>query len=618
VAVLIDYTTPYKGGPSYFTGTGSTKLVPHVFPIAINGRPYMIDSKSGEFSRQFDNRVRDSVDQSAEPGEQAINPQGLWRRSQSSWHYGAGQQYADTADAEPYRFYASKGLDIWTKGKLSLLKDTTIAYSSANTNLYMATADGRIYGTEGQTVRYTTDWSTFTTVTGTAASNLYSISSDGYNVFFSYANGDIDQTNAGTSAASTYITGIEAGVLAYVRGRLMVAGQGTDKNKIWNITTNPGTSQNNPGALYTHPNASFNWVGFAGGQNQIYCAGYAGNKSLVYKTAVKADGSALDIPTVAAELPLGEIVKTIDSYLGYVVIGLSNGFRFCTPDTDGNLNVGPLIETGTSVNAFAAVGQYLYFGWTNYDSVSTGVGRMDVANFVSTNQPAYASDLMATAQGDIVDIHEFGGDIVFTVSGVGAYRPHATNLVSSGTLETGTYRWGVPDGKFVPKWDIRTEPLNGSIVIQVSNDSSSYSTIGTMSSQSYTEATFDGSEVKIFEAKAKFTLTRSSSNASVGPVLARWMARAYAAPIRSEIFSVPILLHHKINTKNQDYWFDVDQELSYLRDLVDNPRVITYQENVNTHSVIVEDVRWNPIRSSHAHAEWDWDGTAVVIMRSVR
>ena len=315
---------------------------------------------------------------------------------------------------------------------------------------------------------------------------------------------------------------------------------------------------------------------------------------------------------------MGEIVKTIDAYLGYVVIGLNSGFRFCTPDTDGNLSVGPLVETGTSVNAFAAVGQYLYFGWTNYDDVSTGVGRMDIANFVSTNQPAYASDLMATTQGDVVDIHEFDGDIVFTVAGSGAYRPDSTNLVSSGTLETGTYRWGVPDGKFIPKWDIRTEPLNGSIVIQVSNDSSDYLTVGTMSSQSYTEATFDGSEVKVFEAKAKFTLSRSSSNASIGPVLARWMARAYAAPIRSEIFSVPILLHHKINTKNQDYWFDVDQELSYLRDLVDNPRVISYQENVNTHSVIVEDVRWNPLRSSHSHSEWDWDGTAIVIMRSVR
>jgi len=134
VATLINFKRGYKGGPAYFTGTGSTQVVPYIYPVAINGRPYMIDTKSNAFGRQFDARVRDSVDQSAEPGESAINPQGLWRRSQSSWHYGAGQTYSDTADAEAYRFRSSKGIDVWNRGKLSLLPDTTQAYSSANTN----------------------------------------------------------------------------------------------------------------------------------------------------------------------------------------------------------------------------------------------------------------------------------------------------------------------------------------------------------------------------------------------------------------------------------------------------------------------------------------------------
>jgi len=578
----------------------------------------MIDTKSNDFGRQFDARVRDSVDQSAEPGESAINPQGLWRRSQSSWHYGAGQDYSDTADAEAYRFRSSKGINVWDRGRLSLLQATTQAYSSASSNLYMATADGRIYGTEGQNVRYTSDWTTFTTVTGTNASNLYSITSDGYNVFFSYADGDIDQTNAGTSAASNYITGIEAGVLAYVRGRLMVAGQGTDKQKIWNITTTPGSSANNPTSLYTHPNTNFNWVGFAGGQNQIYCAGYAGNKSLIYKTAVKPDGTSLDIPTVAAELPLGEIVTNIQAYLGYVVIGLTTGLRFCSSDSDGNLVVGPLIEIGTSVNAFAAVGQYLYFGWTNYDATSTGVGRLDISTQVSTNQPAYASDLMADVQGTIVDIHEFDGDIVFTVAGYGAYRPHPTNLVASGTLDSGIYRWGIPDTKFIPKWDLRTEPLNGTVAIAVSSDTGEFQTIGTQQKLNSLESTFDGFEGKVFEAEARLTLTRSSTDSTKGPAVTRWMGRAYAAPLRSQIFSVPLLLHHKINIRGVEYSVDVDEELERLRELVENPRVVVYQENEYSYPVIIEDIRWMPVDSASNHNSWDWNGTCTVIMRSVR
>ena len=618
MATLIDFSTAYRGGPAFFTGTGSTQVVPYIYPVAINGRPYMIDTKSNDFGRQFDARVRDSVDQSAEPGESAINPQGLWRRSQSSWHYGAGQTYSDTADAEAYRFRSSKGVNVWNRGEITLLPATTQAYSSAESNLHMATADSRIYGTEGQLVRYTTDWTTFTTVTGTDASNIYSIASDGYNVFFSYANGDIDQTNAGTSAASNYITGIEAGYLAYVRGRLMVAGQGADKQKIWNITTTPGSSANNPTSLFTHPNTNFNWVGFAGGQNQIYAAGYAGNKSLIYKIGIKTDGSGLDVPLVAAELPLGEIVTTIDAYLGFVVIGLTTGLRFCSSDSDGNLVVGPLIETGTSVNAFAAIGQYLYFGWTNYDTTSTGIGRLDIGTQISVNQPAYASDLMADVQGTVVDIHEFAGGVVFTVAGYGAYRPHPTNKVASGYLDSGIYRWGVPDAKFIPKWDLRTEPLHGTVAVAVASDSGDFRTVGTQVLAGSLESTFDGFETKVFEAEARLTLTRSATDSTVGPTVTRWLGRAYAAPLRSQIFSVPLLLHHKLNIRGNEYWMDVDQELDYLRDLVENPRVVTYQENFDTYSVIIEDVRWTPLDSAQNHNAWDWNGTCTIIMRSVR
>ena len=619
MAIVTELEFPYKDTPGFFAGTGDSPLVPYIFPVAINGRPYMIDTKSNQFTRQFDVRVRDSVDQSAEPGESAINPQGLWRRSQSSWHYGAGQKYADTADAEPYRFFSSKGIDVWTKGQLSLLSDTTQSYSTSGTNLYMATADSRIYGTDGQNVKYTTDWSTFTTVTSTAASNLYSIASDGYNVFFSYANGDIDQTNAGTSAASAYITGIEAGKLDYVRGRLMVAGQGADKHKIWNITTTPGSSANNPGALYTHPNTNFNWVGFAGGQNHIYCAGHSGNKTLIYKTQIKADGTALDIPTVAGELPQGEIVVSIDSYLGYIFIGLETGFRAATSDDNGNLVIGPFISTGSSIQAFTGIGSYVYFGWTNYDSASTGLGRIDLSVQISTNQFAYASDLMVSGQGAVLDVHEFDNDPVFTVSGLGAYRKHATNLVSSGTIQTGVFRWGVPDQKFIPKIDLRCEPLDGTIDVQTSFDSGLYTAVGTMSVADSVDVTFNGPETKMFEADFRITLTRSASDSSLGPVVTRWMARAYAAPLRSEIFSVPLLMHHRITGKNgQDYWFDVDDELSRLRALVSNPKVVSYQENADTYSVIVEDVRWIPIEPARNHNEWDWNGTCVVILRSVR
>ena len=616
MTTLVEFTTAFRPAPAFYSGTGSTQLVPDIFPVAINGRAYMIDTAANAFTRQFDARVRDSVDQSAEPGESAINPQGLWRRSQSSWHYGAGQKYSDTSDAEPFRFNESKGVNVWDKGRLSLLSDTDKVYSTSGTNLYATTAANLMYGTDGQSVKYTTDFVSISTVTGTAASNIFSIASDGYNVFYSYANGDIDKTNAGIGSSSAFITGIEAGKLAYVKGRLMVAGQAADKHKIWNITTAPGSSANNPSPLMTHRNTEFTWVGFAAGQTHIYAAGHAGNISLVYKIEIEADASSLTAPVVAAELPQGEIIQEIYGYLGYIVIGTNTGFRFCSADSAGNLIVGPRIDIGSAVKAFAGIGQYIYFSWTNYDSTSTGIGRMDISVFISTNQPAYASDLMATAQGEVQAIHEFNDKPLFTVSGEGVFVPDATDLVTSGYLTSGVYRWGVPDAKFIPKLDLRCLPLEGSITMSIAEDNGTYFDLPAFSTSGAKDKTFDGRENKVFEAEIKVTLARGST--TTGPTVTRWMARAYAAPLRSQIFSVPIIMHHKLSIGGREYWQDVGVEMRQLRDLVDNPRVVSYQENEETFAVVIENVQWQALRDSTTHNRWDWEGTAIVVMRSVR
>jgi hypothetical protein len=611
VATLIDFTTAYRGGPSYFTGTGSTQVVPYIYPVAINGRPYMIDTKSNGFGRQFDARVRDSVDQSAEPGESAINPQGLWRRSQSSWHYGAGQTYSDTADAEAYRFRSNKGVNVWDRGKLSLLKDTTQILSDAAATLKSIVAGTRLYVASGGNVTfYTSLTASPTSCTAEPAGNVGSMTSDGYNVWASFAAHGIHVTNTSTGAFSSYISGSDTFTkIKYTKGRLMAAAGPT----IYNFTSSGG-----PGAgLFTHGNSTWSWVGFAGGQNHIYAAGYAGQTSLIYKTTIKTDGTALDAPTVAAELPEGEIVTALDSYLGYVLIGTTTGFRFASSDTDGNLVVGPLIEVG-QVDAFASQGQFVWFSYKNLDSTSTGLGRMDIGTQIATNQPAWAADLMVTGQGAVPSISLYGTRPVFTVTGLGVYCEHATDLVASATLESGIYRWGVPDTKFIPKWDLRTEPLYGTVALSVAADSGEFRSLGAQATEASLESTFDGFESKVFEAEARLTLTRSDTDSTKGPAVTRWLGRAYAAPLRSQIFSVPLLLHHKLNIRGFEYFMDVDTELNYLRDLVENPRVITYQENADTYSVIVEDVRWQPVDSANNHNAWDWNGTCTIIMRSVR
>jgi hypothetical protein len=266
----------------------------------------------------------------------------------------------------------------------------------------------------------------------------------------------------------------------------------------------------------------------------------------------------------------------------------------------------------------AGIGKYVYFAWSNFDSTSTGIGRMDISVFISPNQPAYATDLMATAQGTVQSIHEFQNDVLFTVSGVGVFQPHATNLVSSGYLRSGIYRWGVPDPKIVAKLDLRALPLDGSVTLAISNDGADFHEFTAWTASDQKEATVEGLEEKAFEAEIKVTLTRKSTDATTGPILTRWMARAFVASLRSQIFSVPLLMHHKLQIGGREYWQDVNNEMRLLRDLVDTPKVIVYQENEETFPVVIENVQWQALNRSSAQANWDWEGTAIVVMRSVR
>ena len=616
MATLLKFTDAFFPAPRFFTGTGTTQLVPDIFPIAINGRPYLVDEKSGQFTRGFEPRVRDSVDQSTAPGEAAINPQGLWRRGEVSWHYGAGQKYADTAEAQDYRFLSSKGVNPWVKGQATLLNAVKESLNSSNTNLLLAVTDTRVYVVDGATLKYTTDpfasSPTWTSATGLPAATPRDMATDGTNIYLTYAG-----TTSGfglwkytaANAASNVAYGHQLYYVDFVKGHLMVSGNSASgaPDLYYDPTGNIG------GDDYSHPIAAWNWVSFAAGQNAIYAAGYAGTRGAIYKITITAAG-VLDQPVVALELPSGEIPLSVFGYLGGILIGTNKGVRYATPDNAANLTAGALIPTSGNVLSFTAEDKYVWFSWSNYDGVSTGLGRLDLSTFITLNTPAHATDLMHTSTSNVLACATFNSKRLFSVSGDGIYVEDTANLVTSGEIVTGTYRWGIPDRKFVAKFDLRTTPLLGTITPSISLDSATYLDLTVHENANTTEHVATGPQTKFIEAKFKLTLARSE--ATSGPTLTRWMARAYASPARSQVFRVPILMHHHLRVKDVEYYFDVETELNYLRDLVTNPRVINYQENTESYSVIVEDMQFNIIDALESN--WDLEGTCIVTMRSVQ
>lgn len=609
---LIDFSTAYTGGPSFYTGTGTTALVPDVFPVAINGRPYLIDSKSGRFTRQFDARVRDSQDNSTAPGEAAISPQGLWRRGQNSWHFGAGQKYADSAASQDYRFYKSKGVNPWTRGQLTLLNATLLSKSSAATESHMVVQDGRVYASLNGDVFYSTNpfstSATWTACTGEPGGTCQAMATDGNDVYFAFPSDGVRKID--TSVDAAVISGTK-----YVNSNDNYYMLGFAKNFMWGAYSHKLATISSGGSKTDHivpDDTAFTWVGVATGQNAVYAAGYSGKKSLVYKITIKADGT-LDAGVVALELPTGEVATAISGYLGAILLGTNKGVRYCSTDSDSNLVAGAIIPTSSDVKKFSSNDRFSYFTWTNYDGTSGGVGRLDLSVFTAANTPAFATDLMYSSTAAIQNVVIFEDKPVFTVSGVGIVAEDTANLVTSGTLETGRYTWGIPDRKFAPRFDIRVEPLVGSISAEVAINNGAYESIGTHNDTGDTEHTFLAPEEKFIDAGYRLTLTRAT--ALTGPTFSRWMARAYAAPARSRLISVPVLLHSVLRAGNKDYYLDVENERDLLDNLVTDPRIVTYQEKGDTYSVIVEDIEWQALDVSSD--DWLWEGTAVVIMRTV-
>lgn len=611
---LITYTTAFTGGPSFFTGiSGASALVPHIFPVSINGRPYMLDTASGRYARTFEARLRDSIDQSDTPGAASINPQGLWRRGQTSWHFGFNQTFGDAPDSNVEQFNDSLGVDVWTEGELSLLDDTKVSLSTSGTNLYLGVVGDELFCSDATNVKYTTDpfagSPTWTTVAaGGTVRALVSEGADAYvTVSGTSAGTGVRKIDGSTKAVTDVAYGVEFNALGYAKGRLCVGANAT--SDLW---FDP--SGNNPSASFTHPDSNFRWTGFASGQNAIYCGGSSGQKSMVYKVTLKADGT-LDTPVVAAELPTGEQIKSLSSYLGFIIIGTNEGFRYASPDSDANLLIGQTISLPNPVLTADGHQEYIWLGFTNYTTAKTGLGRVDLSHFVDANVPASAPDLMYTGQGEVQSVTTLSSKQVFTVSGVGVVVQDTANLVSEGFCDTGTWRWGIGDPKFLPFFDLEYESLNGEIDVDRAYDGATFSRIGSAVLAASTSKTLTGPDTQFKEARFKITLKRSSSSTTSGPVLSRWQARAIPTPSRSELFQVPVLLHERINRFNREYHIDVNHELDKLRDLIHNPRVITYQEGTEVYRCIVESVEWTPV--DQPNDNFVFDGTATVTLRSL-
>jgi hypothetical protein len=389
------------------------------YDVAVGGQPffYAINDQR-PYIRQTAPYKKDQFDNGAEPGEQSLT--GWWIRSQSSFHGGEGIKFYDPSAGETvnHRFTDSKGVDVWTKGEVTLLKDVATGHVTS----YPVESNGRAFqqlrsikwgsnngvllhdGYDVDKIDTTGAETHFIDFNAGSDDKVYAICDDGTAAYWvtndTGSSGKLEVNSkplTGDASTAKTVLFTAAGItvtnaaMEYVKDRIVMAAN----NKIYEFSTSASSL---PTAIYTHSDSDIIFTSITASGPAIYIAGFSGIQSFIFKFTLNTSGvmPTLTSAITAAEMPVGEVIHKIYYYLGYMMIGTNKGIRAATvSDQDGSINYGPLIvETTQPCYDFAVRDRFVWCA-TSVDG-EPGVIRIDLGNEIETLRFAYANDLYYT------------------------------------------------------------------------------------------------------------------------------------------------------------------------------------------------------------------------------
>ena len=387
------------------------------YDVAVGGQPFFYAINDARpYIRQTAPYKKDQFDNGAEPGEQSLT--GWWIRSQSSFHGGEGIKFYDPSAGETvaHRFTDSKNVDVWTKGQVTLLKNTTSAHYTTGPiqsnkrpfqqarSIQWNNTDGILLWDEYDVDKIAKDGTVthFVDYSAGTDSAVYGICNDGINAYWvtNVVHSGSNKLHvykkaltADSTVAETFMfreSGITVtnAVMEYIKDRIVMAAN----NKVYEFSS---SATNLTSALYTHSDTDVVYTSITASGPAIYISGYSGIQSFIHKFTLNTSGVMPTLTTAitAAEMPVGEIIHKIYYYLGYMMIGTNKGIRAAVvSDQDGSINYGPLIvETTQPCYDFAARDRFVWCA-TGVDG-APGVIRIDLGNEIETLRFAYANDL---------------------------------------------------------------------------------------------------------------------------------------------------------------------------------------------------------------------------------
>ncbi len=545
---------PYQISSRGSTSQGQYSLQDNAYDYAIGGIPWLsATSDQRPYTEGMAEIRKQQFDNFAEPGEQSLY--GWWLRSQSTFTGGAGLLYQDPDNDNQFnfRFADSLGVDPWTAGQVSLLRDTELGLSGAGKAPIKVRGyvDGSgvdaYWQMFGDQLNKVTDSGT-TAIVAAGGAAFLDLTSSGLQYFIARTSGVFKGSDA-AAPTQIYNTAITApSALEFVKGRLVL---GTS-NSVYQLQVSPaGAPVALPTATYNHQDTNWRWKSITDGPTAIYVAGDNGTNSEIHKFTAALDSGGL--PTlswagVTATLPLGERVNTIYQYIGsFVGIATTKGFRVGEIDSNGDIAYGPLLFTPTGgCKGIVGFDRFMWTGSTNQHDGNTGLYRVDLGSTIQEQTTravryAYARDIYYAGVGQVSSVTMFGNSDrkVFSVEGVGSVREHATRLVANGYLKTGRIRYNTEEPKLYKFFSIRTPPLMGALSVALLDEGGGETNYVTFTSTvppgTGDIATPNPAGPQTWIA-LKFTLQRGS-NVALGAVLNGWQVKALPGSIRQRIIT---------------------------------------------------------------------------------
>jgi hypothetical protein len=604
------------------------------YDIAIGGLPFIYAiNDSRPYIRQTAPFKKDQFDNGQEPGEQSLT--GWWIRSQMSFHSGSGINFFDpgTSDEKAhYRFADSQGVDVWTKGQVTLLKDVvnthqitgavvgtdhqhptqharSIQWSSTQGVLLHDEYDVDKISANG-TVTHFIDY-----LTG-SAEPVRAICDDGVNAYWvtnATAGGanklhmykkPLTGSSASTADETLMFTAtgtvIQYATMEFIKDRIILC----VNNSVYELAT---TASALPTPVYTNPNTNYHYTSVAASGPAIYTAGHSGIYSTIQKYTLSTAGvmPTLTSAVVAAELPAGEIIEKVFYYLGYMMIGTSKGIRAAAiNDQDGSLNYGPLIvETSQPVYDFAARDHYIWCA-SGIGALDGGVIRIDLGNEIEPLRFAWANDLQVTQTTEhyttacafIGTTNRLAFATAYETTDGAIYLESASTLRTSGFLTTGNIRYGTLEPKNFKRLLGRGDFTYGSMVLEtVDKNGTEYDHITYDASINPIEVGTSSPATAQEYVAFKFILYRDTTTTSLGPVFKGYQAKATIATPRQRVMRFPVYCFdvetdkYNVQTGYEGRAFD---KIQLLEDIEESGDVLTFQDlsTGETRQAVIEQI----------------------------